>query len=405
MGETIHKPWDFVTGATAAGIKYPGRNDLTALVSRRPAVTAMVATRNLFQGAPVIYNRELLTRVKTTHGTVVNSGISNACTGKPGLRNAARMAALAEAAGGLPPQSLLVASTGVIGWQLPMEKIEAGLARLMPALSEDGWPDFARAIMTTDTVPKLVSARFRAGRGGHSGGPWVRLAGVAKGSGMIRPNMATMLSYIATDYPLGAGAARKLLRGTADRTFNCVTVDGDTSTSDTLALFANGAALGRRELHDAAAADAKFEAALNEVALELTRMIAADGEGATKLVMIEVEGAASDADARRIGQSVGNSCLVKTAIFGNDPNWGRICCAAGYAGVAFDPNEFSLTLQGVPVMRRGLPVAFDAKALSAALKTDAVVAKLKVGSGKGRARIYTCDFSYDYVRINAEYTT
>jgi glutamate N-acetyltransferase/amino-acid N-acetyltransferase len=231
----------------------------------------------------------------------------------------------------------------------------------------------------------------------------VTILGCAKGSGMIHPNMATMLSFICTDYPLGPGQARQLLRRVCDRSFNSLTVDGDTSTSDTLVLMSSGAAMSRTEVDKDS--DEKFEAALIEVAQELTRMIATDGEGATKLVTIEVEGARDEAAARQIGKSVANSPLVKTALFGNDPNWGRICCAAGYAGVPFDVDQFSLKLQGKTVMKNGLPVKFDRPALIEALKTKEVLIQMRVGPGKGEARVWTCDLTYDYVKINAEYTT
>lgn len=396
----IQGPKGFVAGAVTAGLKASGKPDLAAILCERPAVAAAVTTTNLFCSAPVILCRERLEAAPRMRGVIVNAGIANAATGTQGLKDAEAMAAAAEQAAGAQPGEFLVASTGVIGRLLPMEKIHEAAPRLFASLSEDGWADFAQAIMTTDLTPKVSrrTVKFGLGRGKK-----VTVLGIAKGSGMIHPNMATMLAFITTDYPLGPAQARAMLRRTTERTFNCLTVDGDTSTSDTLVLMASGAAMERRET--GAAHDKKFEAALEEVAAELTQMIARDGEGATKLITIEVEGAKDEEGARRIGKSVANSPLVKTAIFGSDPNWGRICCAAGYAGVPFRVEDFSLRLQGRQVMKGGLPAKFDRQALSEALKSKDVLIQIKVGAGAGHARVWTCDLTYDYVRINAEYTT
>ncbi len=395
--EPVSGPKGFVAGGIIAGIKPSGTMDLAAILSDRPAVTAGVTTTNLFCSAPVLVCRERLAGGGKLRGVVVNAGIANACTGAKGYTDAMEMTRLAEKATGVEPGEFLVASTGVIGPFLPMDKITQGMPSLVNSLAPDGFGVFARAIMTTDTHPKLSRRTLKFGR------KEVTILGTAKGSGMIHPNMATMLSFITTDYPLSTAMARKLLKQTVDRTYNCVTVDGDTSTSDTLILMANGAAITRAEATDST--DAKFAQAFFEVAEELSRMIARDGEGATKLIVIEVDGAADDAAARKIGLSIGNSPLVKTAMFGNDPNWGRISCAAGYAGVPFKPEECSVKLQGKPVLKNGMPVKFDKPALSGELKTDEVLIQVRVGKGKGKARVLTCDFSYDYVKINADYTT
>jgi len=400
--EIIQGPQGFVAGGMAAGLKASGALDFAAILCDRPAVTAAVTTTNLFCSAPVQLCRERTAAAPRLRGVVVNAGIANACTGSQGLKDAIAMARAAEEAAGAAEGDFLVASTGVIGRLLPMDVIKQATPHLFSRLSPEGWDDFSRAIMTTDTVPKVSRRTVRIGRGLRRGAV-VTVLGVCKGSGMIHPNMATMLSFIVTDYPLGPAQARQMLRRVADRSFNSLTVDGDTSTSDTLILMTSGAALDRREVD--AGKDEQFETALGEVAAELTQKIARDGEGATKLITIEVEGTASDAAARQIAKAVANSPLVKTAVFGNDPNWGRICCAAGYAGVAFDVNAFSLKLQGKTVMRNGLPARFDRDALKEALKKKDVRIQIRVGSGKGRAEVWTCDLTYDYIKINADYTT
>jgi glutamate N-acetyltransferase / amino-acid N-acetyltransferase len=357
-----------------------------------------VTTTNLFCSAPVEICRERTAESPRLRGVIVNSGVANACTGTQGLKDARAMTRAAEQAAGVAEGEFLVASTGVIGHLLPMDKIKEATPRLVASLSPEGWEDFARAIMTTDLVMKVSRRTLKLGRGAQA-----TILGIAKGSGMIHPNMATMLAFIVTDYPLGPAQARQVLRRVTDRSFNCLTVDHDTSTSDTLVLMSSGAAADRRDVD--AGKDEKFEAALAEVAGELAQMVARDGEGATKLITIDVEGTRDDGAARQIGKSVASSSLVKTAMFGNDPNWGRICCAAGYAGVPFDVSDFTLKLQGKTIMKNGLPARFDREALKKALASKDVLVQIKVGGGKGRARIWTCDLTYDYVKINADYTT
>jgi glutamate N-acetyltransferase/amino-acid N-acetyltransferase len=397
-GPRMDGPKGFVAGGVIAGIKASGNMDLGAILCDRPAVTAVVTTTNLFCSAPVILCRQRTAASPRMRGVIVNSGCANACTGDKGLKDAEAMTRAAEQAAQAQEGKFLVASTGVIGQPLPMDKITQAMPGLMASLSPTGWESFAQAIMTTDLSRKMSRRTVRLSMRSHA-----TVLGVAKGSGMIHPNMATMLSFIVTDYPLGPSHARQLLRQVADKSFNALTVDGDTSTSDTLVLMSSGAALPRKDATDAT--DEKFAAAFTEVAQELTQMIARDGEGATKLITIEVAGAKDDASARQIAKSVGNSPLVKTAIFGSDPNWGRICCAAGYAGIPFDVNLFSLKLQGRQVMKAGLPIKFDRAALREALGVKDVLIQISVGAGSGSARIWTCDLTYDYIRINAEYTT
>ena len=382
----IKGPIGFKAGGVKAGLKKSGALDLAALLSDRPAVSTGVTTTNLFCSAPVRICRRRLEDSPISRGVIVNAGIANACTGDQGMADAEEMTALAEQAAGAEAGSFLVASTGVIGRELPMDKLREATPRLLAGLSENGWEDFSRAIMTTDTVPKI--SRRVVKMGGLLGkSSEITVLGICKGSGMIQPNLATMLAFIVTDYPLGPGQARQMLLRVTDRTFNCLTVDGDTSTSDTALLLANGAAMARSEVD--VAKDEKFEQALLEICEDLARQMARDGEG-----------------ARKIAKSVANSNLVKTAMVGNDPNWGRICCAAGYAGVPFDPQATAFKLMGKLVMKGGQPTKFDAAALSRALKeTEEVAIEIKVGHGRGKARAWTCDFSYDYVKINAEYTT
>jgi glutamate N-acetyltransferase/amino-acid N-acetyltransferase len=398
---SLSGPLGFAAGGMAAGIKRSGKPDLAAILSDRPAVAAGVTTTNRFPGAPVLVVRERLAAGRPLRGVIVNAGISNVCDGERGLANAREMTLLAARAAGVGDDAFLVGSTGVIGVPLPMEKIRAATPKLFAGLTTDGWDAFARAIMTTDMQPKLSRRTVTLTNAAAARAPTI--LGVCKGSGMIEPNMATMLAYLVTDYPVDAGRAGAIVRRAVDRSFNRVTIDGDTSTSDMAILLANGAALDRAAA--TAADDERFEAALGEVCEELARMIALDGEGATHLITIDVEGAEDDAAAHRVAKTIANSPLVKTAVFGHDPNWGRICAAAGRAGVAFDPADVTLRLQGTTIFQNGAPVAFDREALSQALRARDVALQLRIGDGPGSARVWTCDLTYDYVKINAEYTT
>lgn len=404
VGLKIQGPRGFVAGGIAAGLKKSGAMDLGLIVSDRPAVTAAVTTQNVFCGAPVTVTRERLQASAVTRGVVVNAGCSNVARGEEGLATARAMAQAAGIAAGAGPDALLVASTGVIGVRLPLEKIEAGLPGLVAQTSADGWEAFAHAILTTDLTTKVARRTFKLKVAGKS--ETVTVLGVCKGSGMIQPNMATMLAFITTDYALTPALAKKALRAANARTLNCVTVDGDTSTSDMAILFANGAALGEagRKAADAAS-DAKFERALGEVMEELAKAIARDGEGATRLVTVEVTGAATEKAAHQVAMTIANSPLVKTAIFGNDPNWGRIAAAAGRAGVPFDAAKSEVRLQGAVLLKKGQPQPLDREALIEAMKGQDVVLRFGMGEGKASARVWTCDMTYDYIRINAEYTT
>lgn len=377
----------FRAAGVVAGIKKSGARDV-ALLLCEGAQAAMVGTQNQVCAPSVKRNRTLVPG--TVDGVVVNAGCANVATGPEGIANNEQMGAA------LSGKILLTASTGVIGVQLPQEKLLAGIADAETMLSENGSDDFAEAILTTDLVPKVAQTELMLG------GATVRIGGACKGSGMIAPNMATMLAFLTTDAKISPKALDAALRRAVDVSFNCMTVDGDTSTSDQCILLASGAAANAPLSGDDFEA---FVAALSEVCITLAKKVARDGEGATKLVEVRVTGAPSDADAKKVGRTIAESPLVKTALFGNDPNWGRLMMAAGRAGVPFDPDNASATLAGIEVFKNGVPAAFDKTAASEAMKTEEVLVTVDLGAGNGKATFYTCDFSYEYVKINAEYTT
>jgi glutamate N-acetyltransferase/amino-acid N-acetyltransferase len=395
----ISLPQAFRTAGVHAGVKRnPTRQDCALVVSDVPAVAAGVYTTNLVYAAPVALDRA------RTPGTgfravAINSGNANACTGERGLRDAERMAEIAAAAVDAPPEAGLVLSTGVIGEYLPLEKIAAGLVECQRQLatSEQALVNAARGMMTTDTVHKVASRSLSIGQRA------ITITGMCKGAAMIAPNMGTMLGLLLTDAPLTPAAAQQSLSAVVEQTFNCISVDGHRSTNDTVLLLANGAAGGPPlDGGDVSA----FQEALLAVCTELSRAIPADGEGATHLIEIEVRGCASRADARQIAKTVADSPLVKCAIHGADPNWGRIVSAAGYAGVPFDPAKVTLTLNGSLLYRDGAPVAFDAKAVSASIRQSRdTKVQLQFGEGTEAITFYTADLTAEYVRLNADYHT
>jgi len=404
----VTAPAGFRAGAAAVGVKkLSEKPDVGLLACETDAQAAAVFTQNKVCAAPVTVCREHLAARRTMRGIVANSGNANACTGRRGLADARAMARLAAAPIGCPEQAVLVASTGVIGRLMPMEKVAAGIERAAGTLARGPEADlaFARAIMTTDTRPKQAGVRFRLR------GRTVTVAGTTKGVGMIAPNMATTLGFLTTDAPVRAALLRKILRRAADATYNCLTVDGHTSTNDTLVILASGlatdgaAAPAATPIAEGSAEAAALEAAVFAVCDSLARQIADDGEGATKTIEILVTGGANDAEARRAAGAIANSPLVKTAFFGEDPNWGRIVSAAGCAGISSGPETMRLALGGLVIFRRGTPVEADAAHLKAVMKAHDIAVHLDLGAGKGTARYLTCDFSYDYVKINAEYTT
>jgi glutamate N-acetyltransferase/amino-acid N-acetyltransferase len=396
LSGSVCAPQGFRAAGVAAGIKPSGGLDVALIVSDRPATAAAVFTTNRVCAAPVIVSREHLQDGRA-RVVAVNAGNANAVTGSRGMDDARRMAQVAAEAAGVPVDEVIVASTGVIGRFLPMERVESGLRAAGRELSAQGDGQAARAIMTTDTRPKEVAVEIAV-----EGRP-IRIGGMCKGSGMIAPNMATMLAFLTTDAEVWPEVLQPALLAATERTFNCVTVDGDCSTNDTLAILANGASGVR--VAPGSPAHAAFCEGLLHVCTHLAKELARDGEGATKLVEIEVRGAPTTVEARQVGLSIANSPLVKTALFGNDPNWGRILCAAGYSGVSVDPARIALTLCGVPLLRDGAPVPFDEATTSQAMKAPQVRVELDLGLGEQSSTVWTCDMSYDYVRINAEYTT
>ncbi len=384
----------FRAAGVAAGIKKNQRKDLGLIVCDGPASVAGVFTRNRVQAAPVLLDRERV-GLGVCRAVIVNSGNANCCTGADGYRNAVHMARTAAAGLSVPEEQVLVASTGVIGEPLPVARIEQALPALLAALSAEGVPDFAEAIMTTDRVPKMVSRQVAID------GRWVTLTGVAKGAGMIRPDVATMLCFLMTDARVPAEILRDGLAAGAARSFNRITVDGDTSTNDTILILAGGrSGVG---LERAGAREA-FQTALDEVMLALAKWVVKDAEGSNKLVEIRVVGAATDADARAVADTIAHSPLVKTALFGEDANWGRILAAAGRSGAALDPGRVDIYIGPVQMVSQGIGCGKEVEAAATrVLKTDEFSITIDLHLGPGQAAVYTCDLSIDYVKINADY--
>ena len=387
----------FRFAGVAAGLrKEPGRKDLGVIVADRPVAAAGVFTTNQVKAAPVLVSQERIRRGRL-QAVAANSGSANCFTGKAGIKLARESCAALAAGIGCAPELVAPCSTGVIGHLYNLDKYRTGIRDAVAALSPAGLEDFARAIMTTDTHPKTASARLRLG------GAEVTVAGCAKGAGMIEPKMATMLAFIVTDAAVGTPELKRVLKRALPESFNAITVDGDMSTNDTLLLMASGAAAGARALP--ARELAAFGETVTAVAGALARELVRDGEGATKLVTIEVRGARSAADADRIARQIANSPLVKTAFFGCDPNFGRIVMAAGKAGVALDLERLEVRMAGIRIASHGA-LHTDALAVAATkMKDPEFDLTIDLKLGKGRASIVTCDFSYDYVKINAEYTT
>lgn len=394
----ITAPQGFVAAGVHAGLKKE-KKDLALIVSEVPAVAAAVYTRNRVQAAPLVVTREHL-KSGTARTLVVNSGNANACTGERGYRDARQMAAIAAQATGCEPWQVVVASTGVIGVPLPMDKISAGIRAAAEQLSVEGGGDAAAAIMTTDTRVKEMAIQLLLG------GATVTIAGIAKGSGMIHPNMGTMLCFLTTDAAIERPDLEKALRAVVDRTFNMVMVDGDTSTNDMAVILANGCA-GNAPL--TIEEHAAFRAGLEYVCCHLARLIARDGEGATKLITVAVRRAASENEARLVARTVAGSNLVKSAIFGADANWGRILCAAGYSGAAIDPDKVDIYLEsraGCEQMAAGgEPLPFSEEKALAILQEEEIIITIDLNQGRGAATAWGCDLTYDYVKINAAYRT
>ncbi len=387
-------------GTAQAGIKYRDRDDLVAIEIPAEGVCAAVFTRNAFCAAPVLVAREHLAAGSPRY-LLINSGNANAGTGEPGVRDARETCRFVAAAAGCALQQVLPFSTGVIGEPLPVRKIVSALPQLIESLDESHWPAAARAIMTTDRVPKLVSRRFELD--GHP----VTITGTAKGAGMIRPDMATMLAYLATDARVTRSELQACLDQAVAPSFNSITVDGDTSTNDACVLVASGRS-GAPVIDDRASeAFRALAKAVTEVCMELARAIVRDGEGATKLVEILVEEASDEAEARRVAYTIAQSPLVKTALFASDPNWGRILAAVGRSGLdALDITGVRIWLGDVRIVSQGgRDEGYTEEAGRAAMAGPEIPIRVALGRGRATARVLTCDLSYDYVRINAEYRT
>src|SRR6201993_387192 len=394
-------PLGFRFSATACGLKKTGALDLALLSSDVPASAAAVFTKNLVVAAPVVVSKaNLLASKGRMRGVIVNAGNANCATGAAGY--AVSVKTVEETARRLRchPRELIVCSTGVIGVPLPIEKI----LRALPGIVQNRRPsarsfaELSLAICTTDTRPKTASVSFKMA------GKRVHLVGCAKGAGMIHPNMATTLAFVVTDAAISPSLLQRTLRDVVSRTFNSISVDGDTSTNDTLLVLANGAA-GAPEVSSGSKAHRHFAVALEEVCGSLAQQIVADGEGAQRVIEIEVRGAKSESAARKIAETIATSPLVKTAFAGGDPNWGRIFAAAGRAGVNFDPALVDITMAGIKVLRKGQPLAFNERAASNRLLAEHVPIVMDLHAGKSHARYWTCDFTAEYVRVNASYRT
>jgi glutamate N-acetyltransferase/amino-acid N-acetyltransferase len=426
----ITAPKGYQAAGITAGLKASGLPDLALIVSDMDAIAAGVFTTSQVKAACVEYCRQVLQAKQSARAILCNSGQANAATGEQGMRDAVESAQLLAEKLGISPEQILLASTGVIGQRIKMDALRSGIPKVVAALSDTGSDTTARAIMTTDLVPKSIALETTIGDRP------VRIGGIAKGSGMIHPNMATMLAFVTCDAAVTPSLWQQMLTRAADRSFNSITVDGDTSTNDCLIALANGQSR-TPAITDMGVEAERLEAMLTEVCQYLAKSIARDGEGATCLIEVQVTGAQNELAARQIAKTIAGSSLVKSAIFGRDPNWGRIAAAAGRAGVPFEQNNLKIKLGDFLLLEYGQPLAFDRSAASAYLKQAAetplppgftatnesndlegdrkkitpqsvdnpVIISVSVGNGHGTAKAWGCDLSYDYVKINAEYTT
>jgi glutamate N-acetyltransferase/amino-acid N-acetyltransferase len=399
---TVTSPRGFTAAAAAAGLKADGALDVALLVSATACATVGMFTRNVVRAAPVLYDADLLSeRPGRIRAVAMNARVANACTGAPGLEAARAMAQAAEQAAALPPRTALVLSTGVIGVPLPVPQVAEGLRQAAARLSPAGGLEAARAIMTTDTRAKHCAVRMDTPNGA------ITVGGIAKGSGMIHPDLATLLAVLTTDAMAEPAALAPLLHRVVDRTFNAISVDGDTSTNDTVLLLAGGAS-GVDPARDGALW-VQFEEAVQLVARTLALAIVADGEGATKLLEIQIVGAASERAAREVGRAIARSALVKTAIYGADPNWGRVLAAAGAAGVPLAVDRLSLQAAGdgewITLATGGATAHPDPRQARAVFEQNAIRLRLDLGVGRAEAVVWTCDLTPDYIRINADYTS
>jgi len=391
-------PDGFLANGISAGIKETGSLDVGLIMSERPAVAAAVFTKNKFVAAPVLLCAKNLTRSKhKIRAIIANSGCANALTGKIGVKFAERVTAAVAKELHVQKENVLAASTGVIGKRLPMENIVERIPILVENLNVEGDSAFSRSILTTDKFPKRVAVEFSLSRGKK-----FRIGATAKGAGMIHPNMATMLCFATTDVRIDKKKLQQALNIAVSKSFNTITVDGDTSTNDSVFLLANGAS--GIEIKSASE-QKKFEESLTGVLVELAMMIVRDGEGATRFVKLNIESAATYEEAVKVGRAVGISPLVKTAIFGGDPNWGRVLSAVGNSDARFDPTKVELRIGNICVFRKNEPQSVDLARMKDLFSKKEIEMTIKLNSGSDSARVYTCDLSYDYVKINGEYTT
>jgi len=389
----------FTTAGIFCGIKTNKQKDLALIFSEEPSVAAGLFTSNQVVSPTITWCQEILKSSKRFRAIVVNSGNANACTGPKGMEDCKSLASNLSQKLSVEPKEILIASTGIIGVPLPINKIVKALPVLSSKLSPIGWVSSAEAIMTTDLTPKFKSLSSYIGK------DEITMGGIAKASGMIHPNMATMLAFIATDAAIDKKTLSRALREANNKTFNRITVDGDTSTNDMAILLANGKAKNKSIRAGSSAYD-KFVGRLTEICLYLAHQIVLDGEGATKFVTIRIQGAKAKIHVQRVAKSVATSSLVKTALFGQDPNWGRIIAAVGYAGVPFNPDKVQVSLNGSILFNNGVPANGALQStLRKKMKSKNISIVIDLKSGIHSGEVYTCDLSYDYVRINAEYTT
>ena len=389
----------FTTAGISCGIKTNKQKDLALIFSEEPSVATGLFTSNQVVSPTITWCQEILKSSKRLRAIVINSGNANACTGPRGMEDCKSLASKLSQKLSVEPKEILIASTGIIGVPLPINKIVKSLPDLSNKLSPKGWVSSAEAIMTTDLTSKFKSLSFYIGK------QKITMGGIAKGSGMIHPNMATMLAFIATDAAIDKKTLGRALREANNKTFNRITVDGDTSTNDMAILLANGKAKNKSIRASSSAYD-KFVEKLTEICLYLAHQIVLDGEGATKFVTIRIQGTKTKTHAHRVAKSVATSSLVKTALFGQDPNWGRIIAAVGYAGVTFNPDKVQISLNGSVLFNNGVPAKGALQStLRKKMKSKNISIVIDLKSGIHSCEVYTCDLSYDYVRINAEYTT
>ena len=390
-------PKGFKAAGVRAGIKKNGNLDVAVIHTEKEAAVAGVFTQNLVAAAPVHLSK-IVVGTGTAHAVVANAGCANACTGEQGIRDAEKMAEITAHELNCRADDVIVASTGLIGSNLPMDKMENGIKAAVKELSKDGSVNAGNAIITTDTHSKILATEIEIG------GKEVRFGAIAKGSGMICPNMATMLCFITTDADIDQKLLQEALSNANEVSFNCLTVDGDMSTNDSVVVLANGAAENKK-IVSRDEDYLKFYEALKNICVELTKQIAADGEGASKFITINVTGAQSFSDAKQVGMAIANSPLVKTAFFGQDANPGRTICAVGYSGVKIVPEKVTIKFGGLTVFEKGLVTKFDADAMKKILAAHDIVVDIELNLGNESATVYTCDMTFGYVKINADYTT